>query len=197
MPELGVNAIYRGMEIVTKLRDFGFNIKPHETLGSPTLNVGRIEGGANINSVPDLMEVSIDIRTLPGMLHDAIIEDLRHHLAPELNGLTTILDLDGVWTPAQHPWVVEVCDLIARHHDHAALGGVPFFTDASVLTPAFGGPPTLILGPGEPEMAHQTDEFCVVSRIHEAVEIYTHVIRRWQRRPAARPEDRSVPELAP
>ncbi len=42
----------------------------------------------------------------------------------------------------------------------------PYFTDASVLTPAFGNPPTIILGPGEAGKAHQTDEYCSVERIH-------------------------------
>jgi len=30
----------------------------------------------------------------------------------------------------------------------------PYFTDASILTPAFGGIPTVILGPGELVQAH-------------------------------------------
>jgi succinyl-diaminopimelate desuccinylase len=37
----------------------------------------------------------------------------------------------------------------------------------------------VILGPGEPGMAHQTDEYCGVDRIHEAVEIYTRLAARW------------------
>ena len=45
----------------------------------------------------------------------------------------------------------------------------PYFTDASALTPAFGNPPTVILGPGEAAKAHQTDEFCSVQRIREGI----------------------------
>jgi succinyl-diaminopimelate desuccinylase len=55
----------------------------------------------------------------------------------------------------------------------------PYFTDASVLTPAIGSPPTAIIGPGELALAHQTDEYCLVSRIEQATEIYSRMIRSW------------------
>jgi succinyl-diaminopimelate desuccinylase len=47
------------------------------------------------------------------------------------------------------------------------------------LSLAYGAPPTVILGPGEPQMAHQTDEYCVLERIHQAVGAYEELIRRW------------------
>ena len=37
----------------------------------------------------------------------------------------------------------------------AAWREAPYFTDASALNAAYGGPPTVILGPGELEMAHK------------------------------------------
>jgi succinyl-diaminopimelate desuccinylase len=57
--------------------------------------------------------------------------------------------------------------------------GAPYFTDASPLTPAYGNPPTVILGPGEMHVAHQTDEYCVVERVEQAVELYVDIARRW------------------
>jgi succinyl-diaminopimelate desuccinylase len=53
---------------------------------------------------------------------------------------------------------------------------MPYLTDGSVLQPAYGGVPTVILGPGQPEMAHQTDEYCYVAKIEQAVEIYKNII---------------------
>jgi succinyl-diaminopimelate desuccinylase len=55
----------------------------------------------------------------------------------------------------------------------------PYFTDASALTPAFGNPPTVILGPGEAAKAHQTDEYCSVRRVHQACDIYGRLSGRW------------------
>ncbi len=57
--------------------------------------------------------------------------------------------------------------------------GVAYFTDASILTPAFDNPPTVILGPGEPAMAHKTDEFCHIAKIEQAAEAYFELARRW------------------
>ncbi|MFQ5764853.1 MAG: M20 family metallopeptidase, partial [Rhodospirillales bacterium] len=53
MPERGINAIYKAARAITRLEDFDFNVARHEVLGKPTLNVGTVEGGMNINSVPD------------------------------------------------------------------------------------------------------------------------------------------------
>ena len=54
-----------------------------------------------------------------------------------------------------------------------------YFTDAAALTPAYGGAPTVILGPGEPLMAHQTDEYCQIDRIEQAVEAYLKLAQSW------------------
>ncbi len=57
--------------------------------------------------------------------------------------------------------------------------GAPFFTDASVLVPAMGNIPALILGPGETAMAHKTDEYCHISKIDAAVALYIEIARKW------------------
>ena len=57
--------------------------------------------------------------------------------------------------------------------------GVTYFTDGSVLTPAFGNPPTIILGPGELTMAHKTDEFCYISKIENITEAYREIAQKW------------------
>ena len=60
-----------------------------------------------------------------------------------------------------------------------AVEAAPFVTDASALVPMLGGPPTVILGPGEAHMAHQTDEYCEIARIEQAVAINTRLVRDW------------------
>ena len=53
-----------------------------------------------------------------------------------------------------------------------------FFTDAAALKFAYNMPPTIILGPGEGQMAHQTHEYCVVDRITASVADYAEIARR-------------------
>jgi len=179
MPENGVNAVYRAARAVGKLEDFDFNVARNEILGKPTLNVGTIQGGLNINSVPDLAEVGIDIRTIPQQDHGAVLSQLKRYLGDDID-IDSIVDVGGVLTDPADEWMQEVFDVMGD-----ILGekpepiSAPYFTDASVLTPAYGNVPTLILGPGEAVMAHQTDEYCYVDRIGQAVEAYMEIALRW------------------
>jgi succinyl-diaminopimelate desuccinylase len=181
MPEQGVNAVYKGARAVAKLERFAFGGKPHPVLGSPTLNVGTISGGLNINSVPDGVTIGIDIRTIPDQKHEELAERLSAHLGDEIT-LAPIIDVEGVWTDPAHPWMQEMFELTTPILGaRPAVRGAPYFTDAAALTPAYGGPPTVILGPGEMERAHQTDEYCRVDRLDQAVELYEEIARRWCR----------------
>ena len=72
MPEKGVHAVHKAARAITALQDFDFNRARHAVLGGPTLNIGTIKGGLNINSVPDRAAIGIDIRTIPGQSHAGI-----------------------------------------------------------------------------------------------------------------------------
>ena len=179
MPELGVNAIYKAARTISQLEDFDFNVARHPVLGKPTLNVGTVHGGMNINSVPDRAEVGIDIRTLPDQDHGDLCAHLSSYLGDDI-AVAPIVDVGSVWTDPAEDWMLDVFDVMAE-----ILGKMPevctatYFTDAAALTPAYGGPPTVILGPGEAAMAHQTDEYCVVDRIDQAVNAYVEIAKRW------------------
>ena len=54
-----------------------------------------------------------------------------------------------------------------------------YFTDAAALRRAYGGPPTVILGPGEAAMAHQTDEYCYVNKLEASVPMYADIMAKW------------------
>ncbi|MCW5699218.1 MAG: M20 family metallopeptidase, partial [Rhodospirillales bacterium] len=179
MPEKGVNAIYKAAHAIGKLEDFDFNVERHAVLGGPTLNVGTVHGGININSVPDQAEIGIDIRTVPGQKHARIREQMAAYLGEDVE-VSAITDVEGIWTDPADPWIQEVFAVMQAVMGHAAAAsGATYFTDAAYLTPAFGGPPTVILGPGEPAMAHQTDEYCRIDRLNQAVAAYTELTRRW------------------
>jgi succinyl-diaminopimelate desuccinylase len=181
MPERGVNAVYKAARAIARLEDFDFNLAPHPVMGRPTLNVGFVHGGLNINSVPDRAEIGIDIRTVAGQGHRPLRDGLAGHLGPEV-AIETLIDVEAVWTDPAHPWMAEVYEVAAAVAGHAAEPrAASFFTDAAALTAAYGGPPTVILGPGEPALAHQTDEWCAIARIEEAAEIYARLLARWNR----------------
>lgn len=181
MPENGINAIYKAARAVSALETFDFNVARHEVLGAPTLNVGTIQGGININSVPDRATIGIDIRTIPAQSHAQICAQMGSYLGPDV-ALKTLLNAQSIFSDPHDPWIREVIDVAREVEDvDDEIAAAPYFTDASVLTPAWGDPPTVILGPGELAQAHQTDEYCLISRIEKAVELYVQLIRRWCR----------------
>lgn len=179
MPDKGINAIYKAALAVTKLQKFDFNVSPHPFLGAPTINVGTIAGGLNINSVPDQATIGVDIRTIPGLSNSDVYEKIESYLGEEMK-IRRIVDVGSVITDPQDDWIQEVFGIMESFlKEHPIPRGVAYFTDASILTPAFGKPPTVLLGPGEPSMAHKTDEFCYVSKIEEATEVYFEIARKW------------------
>ncbi len=180
MPEHGINALYKAARAAGKLEDFDFNVKRHPLLGGNSLSVGNLHSGQNVNSVPDRAVMEVDIRTIPGVDHGSLREGFLGYLGADIEAIEPFVDLDSVWTDPAHPWMQRVFDLVTPILGaRPEIGALPFFTDAAVLQPAFGGVPTVILGPGETHMAHQTDEYCLVDNIPVAVEIYRRIIEDW------------------
>lgn len=181
MPEQGINAVYKAAEVILKLQEFDFQVYPHSILGKPTLNIGTISGGININSVPDRCVIGVDIRTIPGQNHREIYQELQTFLGDEVK-IELLNEAQSIATDEKNEWVQSIFEIVEPYlKTRPAVKGATFFTDASVLTPAFGYPPTIILGPGEPEMAHKTDEFCHISKVEECVEIYRKIAEKWCR----------------
>ncbi len=173
MPHLGVNAIYKAARALGKLEAFDFGVPAHPVMGAPTLNVGTIEGGATVNAVPDSAAIGVDIRTVPGMDHAALLKKLKSLL--EETELDVFSDLPPVWTEPSKAWIQRVFEICKAHEARTA----PYMTDAANLLKVYSHAPTVVLGPGEAAMAHQTDEYCSMERTRQAVAIYEALIDDW------------------
>jgi succinyl-diaminopimelate desuccinylase len=180
MPHLGVNAISKAARAVPKLETFDFGAQPHPVMGGPTLNIGTIEGGSSVNAVPDAASLGVDIRTIPGMAHHNILGRLKDLLTDAQ--LDVFSDLPPVWTEPQQEWVQRVFEICKPYVGEAPQARTaPYMTDAANLLKVYAGAPAVVLGPGETAMAHQTDEYCSMERIRQAVEIYDALISDWCR----------------
>jgi succinyl-diaminopimelate desuccinylase len=115
------------------------------------------------------------------MDHAELLERLKTLLGDEAE-MDVFSNLPPVWTSPQAEWVERVYEICRTH-----MGTRPeprtatYMTDAANLLKAYGAAPTVVLGPGEPELAHQTDEWCSVERIRQAVAIYEAIIKDWCR----------------
>ncbi|MDH3673050.1 MAG: M20 family metallopeptidase [Gammaproteobacteria bacterium] len=179
MPDKGDNAVHKAARAVGKLAEFSWKACRHPMLGEPTLNVGTIQGGMNLNSVPDKAVIGIDIRTVPGQQHSQIREELTELLGDEIE-LEEIVAVEGIWSDPDGDWVQRVYGIAENIlGEKPEPRGATYFTDGPTLAKACGDPPTLIIGPGEAAMAHQTDEYCSVERLEQAVEFYQRIAQDW------------------
>lgn len=181
MPELGVNAIYKAATAIAAIAGFKFETEMDEMLGYPTVNVGQINGGMNLNTVPDHAEFTVDIRSTTKLKNDAALHQIQKLVGTEVK-LEKLVDLDAISTDAKHPFVELAYSICYKGKGDGGIKSAPFLTDASVLTPWLNNVPTIIMGPGEIAMAHQTDEFCYLYRIREALELYKEIIKENSRR---------------
>lgn len=176
MPELGDNAIYKAARAITKIENFQFRAEKDDLHGFPTINVGLIRGGKNLNSVPDHAEFTIDIRSTGKLAHKEIYKRLAQELGENVT-IEKLVDLPPVSSSETSPFVQVVYSVCGIDPENVTIRkSLPYMTDGAVLQQLYNGIPTIILGPGQPEMAHQTDEFCYVGKIEEAVGIYKNII---------------------
>ncbi|MEW5859772.1 MAG: M20/M25/M40 family metallo-hydrolase [Cyanobacteriota bacterium] len=121
----------------------------------------------------------MDIRTVPGQEHGDIQNKLQQVSGSDVE-ISVINEAANVASDVNHSWIQQVFSITRSITGEEPIAkGATFFSDASVLTPAYGYPPTIIIGPGEPSMAHKTDEYCYISKLEQSVEIYTSILKQW------------------
>jgi succinyl-diaminopimelate desuccinylase len=178
MPEHGDNALCKALDAAQRLRTLELG-PAHAELGAPTLALTTLHAGMNVNSIPDAAEFTVDLRTVPGRDNAALLRAAQALAGPDVP-LEVLMDLAPVWTAPDHPWVRRVRELLS-----GPLGPLPevetvqFFTDAASLRAVLPDLPILVLGPGDPAQAHQTDESCSVAQLEQAVDLYTIIARDW------------------
>ena len=154
MPWIGENAI---LKMVEHLK----SITPYTDKEGITVNVGLIEGGNQINVTPDKCTAQLDVRYPPTMKKEAVIKEIE-----KITGLPLEVkyDLPPVTIDAIKPEVQKLMNL------SYGTSTCYYATEAVRFSPYV---PTVILGPGEQEMAHQKNEYVEIWQVEKAVEIYT------------------------
>jgi len=189
MPQHGRNPLPALAGIVSGLgaveRRLQAEHSEHELLGwcylTPTvLTAGDLD---QINVIPAHGSVAIDVRTVPGVDHDRVLDDVRalaeSVVQPCGLGVEVVVvdDRPAVETPRDHPVVAA---LAAAHRavtgEEPRFGGVPGATDGTILTRE-AGLATVVYGPGGKWIAHQVNEFVDVSEIVTCARVYAEAAR--------------------
>ena len=162
----------------------------HEHLGHVYLTPTVLSAGSfdQINVIPSRASVCVDVRTIPGIDHDALIGEVRRlaDAAGAPDGVTaavTILDdRPCVEVATDDPLVVALAEAHEKVvGEPARYGGVPGATDGTILT-RDAGMPTVVYGPGGKWIAHQADEFVEVDDIVRCAHVYAEAAHRFLNR---------------
>ncbi len=151
---------------------------PAFTVPYPTMNLGHIHGGDASNRICACCELHMDIRPMPGLTLSDMSELLHGALAPISDKWPERLTIEplhapipGYECPRNHQLVQVVEKLLGDR-----VEAVNYCTEAPFLQEVC---PTLVLGPGSIEQAHQPDEFLATSFIQPTRTLIEQVVKQF------------------
>jgi acetylornithine deacetylase len=184
-PELGINAVVKMNGIIQLIEQ---NIQPllkaknHPLVGNPVLTISMIEGGTQVNFVPDTCTITLDRRVIPGENKDIVWDEFNNVLdsirerEPELSiEMEEPLKVSKAMETPENEKIVRVsAQSVEKTIGRSLTKGAPYGTDASPLFHA--GVPSVVLGPGSVDQAHTADEWVDIDQVVSAAEMYIRIM---------------------
>ena len=183
-PSLGVNALDGINSVINGLSSLRNELKRQELndnfkIPYPTMNFGTICGGDSPNRICGACELKIDIRFLPHMDIEELRASVRRRVMESIDGTDLIVEFDRIFpgVPGMetdpHSDIIKVAEKLAGEPS----GSVAFGTEAPYLNSI--GMETVVLGPGDIDVAHQANEFIELNRIEPMKKIVGGMIKHY------------------
>jgi acetylornithine deacetylase len=185
--DIGVDAITHAglllaqLEKLERTRESG---PRHQLLGRGSLHASKIQGGVGMSTYPELCNLAIERRTLPGESAEKALGEIQDACArvrsehPQFAARVTLntaqLPSD---VPVDSPIVKRLRGALEREGVPVKIEGLSAWTDAAPLNEA--GIPTICFGPGDIALAHAAEEFVPIEEIDVATRVLTRVVREW------------------
>ncbi len=191
MPETGVDALRGAAAIVDALYAYADGLHARRSavagIGSPTLVIGRIDGGTNTNVVPDRVTLRLDRRLIPEEDPadvEATLRELVANASPRVDGLTVdvrrlLLARALVPLPGHERLVAALADAaVAVGGEPLAATATPLYTDARIYGEA--GVPIVLFGAGPRSIleanAKRADENLALDDLRRATRIVARAL---------------------
>ncbi len=190
-PERATDALEATNSVLAKIYESRKELSKIETdlpgIGSPTIVVGKIDGGINTNVVPDRVTFKIDRRVLPEESMDVVEQDLTKLIEDAVAAFpgTTVsvnrIVAAGPLLP--QPGWENMADALRRAvldltGEEISYSGAKLFTDARLY--AEKGIPTILYGAGPHTLAeaggHNSDENLKISDLRLGTEAVTRAV---------------------
>ncbi|MBD0787681.1 acetylornithine deacetylase [Vibrio sp. Y2-5] len=182
-PALGVNAIEIMHEVLYALMQLRDKLvkeyhHPGFDIPSPTLNLGHIHGGDSPNRICGCCELHYDVRPLPGISLDGLDNMLRSALTQVQEKWPGRIEIEPLH---------EAIPGYECQHDHPFIAGISEITgvEAQTVNYCTEAPflqeicPTLVMGPGSIDQAHQPDEFLAFEFIDPTINILSKAMYKY------------------
>lgn len=169
MPSLGYNAINPLVDFVNRINQAYNSItESNDLLGDSVVSATIINGGSQVNSIPDYAEAEFNVRTIPEADNDSyqkLFEQIAKNVkvdAPDsyLN-IDTYMSRPPVFTKGDNR-LVDIAQSLSKKYlgKEVPKKASPGVTDASDLVVDKGEDfPFIMFGPGETSQAHVIDEY--------------------------------------
>ena len=177
-----ISAMFTANEVLEKLRT-NVLVKSTDTDFSvpfSTLNLGTLHAGNAVNRICDNATLLFDIRPLPGISFNELREWLITHLKTELAGRRVNFELTPLYDPIESfksslstKSQSHICQL-CNHSPIAAN----YVTEASIFERMNW--PSLILGPGDINQAHQINEQLSRKHFDQSISLYRAIIEQFE-----------------
>lgn len=160
----GVNAIYKAMNVIERLRNVSFE-RTSKLLGPIKVSVTQINAGTQHNVVPDRCDIVVDVRSTDAYSNIETLEIIRKAAGDEctLTPRSTRLNPSGI--SVENPLVRRL----------ETLGKEPFGSP-TLSDQALMPFPSLKLGPGDSARSHTADEYILLDEIRDAVQTYVTLL---------------------
>lgn len=201
VPWNGKSAILAMTRVVDALDGYGRSLattkKPHPLLGSPTVNVGVIEGGVAVNFVPDRCRIVAERRLVPPETVEGASMEIRRVVSQGAKGAGVKYELvfnsksktsDASGEQERVGVVTRAAEAVMAKKTVKPRGFLAT-CDARFLSNE-GGIPTVIFGPGSLSSVHAPDEFVEVSELKVASKVYALSFAKLQTSALPRPRHR-------
>ena len=188
----GVSAVELAAELIVFLNGLQRRLNAAERhdgfdFAHSSVHVGEIHGGTAHNITAADCEFVFEIRALPGVRASDLIAEIRRYAQqslvsplvarfPEVSiTIDEVLDAPGLDERGNR----RLADALKPLCQHEGFGRVSFGTEAGMLQEA--GIPTVVLGPGQINVAHQADEFVEITQIDLCLKFMEGLAQRLSR----------------
>jgi len=178
VPDKGKNAILMAINFIEKVLNPEFFKKNNKFFPKSTINIGFINAQGPFNVVQDNCTAGFDIRISPPETNQEVMQKINRILSEEYKKneyeVKIIDSLNASFINPENKAAVQIKNIIDKHVSGKRKIALPYATDGSVLNTQLNIP-VAILGPGNPEVIHNKDEYVIIDNIITSVEIYKDI----------------------